>query len=255
MRIYVCFDDTDTIDADRGTGKLVRWFEAELPHGCAMWGVIRQQLLVDPRIPYTSHNSSACMVVEAPDGSVTEELIARGIAHLERHAIEGSDPGLCVVAENSPAIPVVEAFGRRAAVEVVTQADALAAAEGAHLSGHGGTEDGIIGAAAGVGLTSWGWAGRFVEYGGGRRLREWGDEALIGDLEADGLLVLPVDRNVVSPKPSDALDTQGWLRPRLWGGIPAVPVAFVEPGRWTALGKVREITPEAAENETGAGEE
>ena len=255
MRIYVCFDDTDTIDADRGTGKLVRWFEAELPQGCTMWGVIRQQLLVDPAIPYTSHNSSACMVVEAPDANVTDDLISRGIAHLERLAIEGSDPGLCVVAENSPALGALEAFGRRAAVEVVTQADAMAAAKGVHLSGHGGTEDGIIGAAAGVGLTSWGWSGRFVEYGGGRRLREWGDEALIGDLEAEGLLVLPVDRNVVSPKPSDTLDTQGWLRPRLWGGIPAVPVAFVEAGQWTALGKVREEAPEPPEDETGSGEE
>jgi hypothetical protein len=255
MRIYVCFDDTDTIDADRGTGKLVRWFEAELPDGCTMWGVIRQQLLVDPAIPYTSHNSSACMVVEAPDVTVVDELVARGIAHLERHAIEGSDPGLCVVAEHSPAIAALVAFGRRAAVEVVTQADAMRAAEGAHLSGHGGTEDGIIGAAAGVGLTSWGWSGRFVEYGGGRRLREWDDDVSIGELEAEGLLVVPVDRNVVSPKPSDVLDTMGWLRPRLWGGIPVVPVAFEGPGRWVALGKVREAPVEEPEDETGAGEE
>ena len=67
--------------------------------------------------------------------------------------------------------------------------------------------------------------------------------------------MLPVDRNVVSPKPSDTLDTQGWLRPRLWGGIPAVPVAFVGAGRWTALGKVREEAPEPPEDETGSGEE
>ena len=34
MRVYVGFDDTDTVDADRGTGKLARWFEQELPEGC-----------------------------------------------------------------------------------------------------------------------------------------------------------------------------------------------------------------------------
>jgi tRNA(Ile2) C34 agmatinyltransferase TiaS len=249
MRIYVCFDDTDTVDADRGTGKLARWFEEELPDGCTMWGVIRQQLLVDPAIPYTSHNSSACVIVETPDASVTGELIERGIAHIERHSLDGADPGLCVAAEDSPAMASLARFGRRAAVEVVTKADAMNAAQGVHLSGHGGTEDGIIGAAAGVGLTHWGWSGRFVEYGAGRPLRGWGDEAVISEIESDGMLVLPVDRNVVSPRPSDTLETQGWLRPRLWGGIPAVPVAFVASGVWTALGKVR------AEDETGAGEE
>ena len=67
MRIYIGFDDTDTLGADRGTGKLARWFEQELPDGCRLWGVVRQQLLLDPAIPYTSHNSSACAVVEAGD--------------------------------------------------------------------------------------------------------------------------------------------------------------------------------------------
>ena len=51
MRVYIGFDDTDNITADRGTGKLARWFESELPEGCRMEGVVRQQLLVDDRIP------------------------------------------------------------------------------------------------------------------------------------------------------------------------------------------------------------
>ena len=69
MRVYIGFDDTDNITADRGTGKLARWFENELPEGCRVEGVVRQQLLVDDRIPYTSHNSSACVMVDAPDAS------------------------------------------------------------------------------------------------------------------------------------------------------------------------------------------
>ncbi len=67
MRIYVGFDDTDNIDSDYGTGKLTRRFERVLPEGCSLWGVVRQQLLVDDRIPYTSHNSSACAIVECAD--------------------------------------------------------------------------------------------------------------------------------------------------------------------------------------------
>ena len=51
MRAYACFDDTDNLGAPRGTGKLVRWFEAELPEGCTLWGVVRQRLLSPPRYP------------------------------------------------------------------------------------------------------------------------------------------------------------------------------------------------------------
>jgi hypothetical protein len=31
MKLYIGFDDTDNRDADRGTGKLARWFEDSLP--------------------------------------------------------------------------------------------------------------------------------------------------------------------------------------------------------------------------------
>ena len=77
MRIYVGFDDTDNIDSDYGTGKLTRHFENVLPEGCSLWGVVRQQLLVDDRIPYTSHNSSACAIVDLTDPSLVDQLIDR----------------------------------------------------------------------------------------------------------------------------------------------------------------------------------
>jgi hypothetical protein len=77
VRVYLGFDDTDMPDADRGTGKLVRWFGDALPEGCTLWGVVRQQLLVAPEIPYTSHNSSACAVVDAPGGASSPNHPAR----------------------------------------------------------------------------------------------------------------------------------------------------------------------------------
>lgn len=234
MRFYVAFDDTDTLDCGRGTGKLVRWYEQELPAGCTLWGVVRQQLLVHPDVPYTSHNSSAVAVVDADSADVRDVLIERGIAHLANHWVEGSDPGFCVAAAGDPALERLAAFGQRALIEVVTQADAREAAEGVHLSGHGGTEDGIIGAAAGVGLTWWGWSGRFVEYGG---LRDFAEEVSVAELQSAGMRVLPVNRNVVFPKPSDVVRTGNWLRPVLWGGGPCVPVSLLEDGVWAAIGK------------------
>ncbi|MDZ4180891.1 MAG: hypothetical protein U1E29_16945 [Coriobacteriia bacterium] len=234
MRVFACFDDTDVLDAPRGTGKLVRWFEDELPDGCRLWGVVRQQLLVHPDIPYTSHNSSACAVIDCDTPDVIEEITIRAIAHVERHMFDGSDPGVCVVAADDPAVDRLMVFGRRAATEVVTQEDARVAASGAHLSGHGGTNDGIIGAAAGVGLTAAGWSGRFVEFGG---LRDYGEEVEVRTLEAAGMLVVPVDRNTVTPRHEDTVVTYGWLRPRLWGGRPVVPVMHAGAARWDAIGK------------------
>lgn len=237
MRIFICFDDTDTLDCGRGTGKLVRWFEDELPEACTMWAVVRQQLLVDPAIPYTSHNSSACAVVDAPDASVVGEIVERAGAHIAKHFAEGSDPGLCVVAEGDPALESLMEFGRLAARSVVTQAAAMKAAEGVHLSGHGGTNDGIIGAAAGVGLTAWGWAGRMIEYAP-RRLRDFGEVATVAEIEAAGIGVLPVDRDGALPLPDQEVETQRWVRPRLIGGRPLVPVLWDEgASRWVVAGR------------------
>jgi len=234
MRAYVCFDDTDTLDCGRGTGKLGRWLLDRLPTGCTGWAVVRQQLLVHPDIPMTSHNSSACAVIEIPDASVVDELIALGIAMIEENYFDGSDPGLCVATSaDVEALARLREFGRLAAVEVTNKEAARVAAAGVHLSEHGGTGGGIIGAAAGVGLTSEGWAGRLIEYH--VPLRGFGREVRVGEIEAAGIRVLAIDRNVGVPRPDDIVNTHDWLRPRLWGGEPAVPVLWDGEGRWNAV--------------------
>jgi hypothetical protein len=234
VRIYIGFDDTDIKDADRGTGKLARWFERELPDECHVWGVVRQQLLVDEAIPYTSHNSSACVVVDCPESISLELLIERAVVHIERHFMDGSDPGLCVVAEGHPALAGLVGFGRTCTERVVTQDDALMAARDVHLSGHGGTNDGIIGAAAAVGLTSQGWSGRFIELG---RLRNIPESVDVGTLEQLGIQVISLDRDAQVPGPFDMVENGGWLRPRLLAGCPVLPVVPRGPGLWEALGK------------------
>lgn len=264
-RLYVAFDDTDTIDADRGTGEVGRWFEDELPHGCRLWAVVRQQLLVHPDVPYTSHNSAAVCVVDVADDALVEpappdaaagvscgssggardvptpalvgEVIERAADHLARNWMEGSDPGLCVAWEGCSALPALIAFGRRAAVEVVTQAQARFAAEGAHLSGHGGTDDGIIGAAAGVGLTADGWNGRLIEYMSVfGHLRDIPEPVPAVDLAAAGITVVSIDRDAPVPLPADLVRADGWLRPRLWAGRPVLPVQRDGQGGWMAVG-------------------
>ena len=234
MKIFLGLDDTDSLDSDYGTGKVARWFAGELPDDCRLWGVVRQQLLVDGAIPYTSHNSSACLIIEASrNGSLLHELAARAAVHLDRHAADGSDPGLCIASEDTPQLARLMEFGCVCTHRVVTQNDALKASRGIHLSGHGGSNDGIIGAAAAVGLTASGWYGRFIEFGG---LRNLPSEMRVDELEAHGLRVMSLDRDAFVPRPADRVLTQNWVRPRLMAGQPVLTVVQQAPGIWETMG-------------------
>jgi len=236
VRVFLCFDDTDTKDSDRGTGRLARWFGAALPTGVKLEGIVRQQLPRLPGIPFTSNNSSACLVLQAPEEYDTGPLIRRAADHIAAHFIDGSDPGLCVVTEEQPEVlNRLLAFARRASSRVVTQQEAHDAAAGAHLSGHGGTDDGVIGAAAGVGLTVDGWHGRFIELAS-VDLRALPDPVMVATLERVGIRVLGIDRDALMAAPDHEVVTLGWVRPRLWGGGPVLAVTRTGENRWEVVG-------------------
>ena len=163
MRILVAIDDTDNLES-RGTGEIASLIaEAVLHHG---WGapshVTRHQLLVHPDIPYTSHNSAMCFAAVIDEGCL-DQVIAFASRFLDRECAEGSDPGLCVVnLDRMASAAEMIAFGQRAKLEVITMREAfdLAGRLGVHLSEHGGTGQGVIGALAGAGLRLWGNDGR-----------------------------------------------------------------------------------------------
>jgi hypothetical protein len=127
-------------------------------------------------------------------------------------------------------------FGRACTMRVVSQREAVTAAKGAHLSGHGGTNDGIIGAAAAVGLTASGWSGRLIEFG---RLRLFPDMVSVSDLEQNGIQVVSIDREAKVPAPSDMVFTKAWLRPRLLGDRAVLLAVPKGEGLWEALGEKR----------------
>lgn len=164
MKILVCIDDTDNLES-RGTGELATILGQEIEE--QGWGkvsgVTRHQLFIHEDIPYTSHNSSMCFVAE-----LKEEYLNRFIDFaadfLVRESAEGSDPGLCVlIPERLTNQNELIAFGRKAKKAIITKADAyeLAHRLGIHLSEHGGTGQGAIGALAGAALRLSGNDGRF----------------------------------------------------------------------------------------------
>lgn len=96
----------------------------------------------------------------------------KAVAHIGKYAADGSDPGLCVATERDSSIDRLIDFGYYCTRAVATQEQALQVVSQVHLSGHGGTNDSIVGATAAVGLTISGWSGRFIEYGNFRFLSE-----------------------------------------------------------------------------------
>jgi hypothetical protein len=62
MTLLIAIDDTDNAESI-GTGRLSRMLAEELTKQgmIRQTSVTRHQLLVHPDIPYTSHNSSACI--------------------------------------------------------------------------------------------------------------------------------------------------------------------------------------------------
>lgn len=167
--IYIGLDDTDNASS-RGTGRLARGIAAALVDKYKVRGVTRHQLLVDPRVPYTSHNSSAAIHI-SEDGTENLEALADQVQALMLGDFqEGSDPGLCVARSKTTEL---SDFARRAKTDLVTQAEAREAAgtNGCLLRGLGGTQDGVIGALAAVGLAATGNDGRFILIGNLRELQ------------------------------------------------------------------------------------
>lgn len=169
MRILLSIDDTDEMKRDgievRGTGELASLIAARIEE--RGWGrcepVTRHQLLIHPDIPYTSHNSAMCFVAHVP-GHRLQDITALAGDFLSAESAPGSDPGLCVAVPDRVLKPGwLMSFGFMAKNVVLKKDEAyeLADALGIHLSEHGGTGDGVIGAMAGAGLRFSGNDGRF----------------------------------------------------------------------------------------------
>ena len=214
MRILIGVDDTDNSES-RGTGFLARQLGELLIRetGSRVLGITRHQLLVAPGVPYTSHNSSACLDLDAQQPLVSLVEVCR--AYLAESCAVGSDPGLCV-ARWDDISDAVHAFGRRAKSVVVRQAEAmdLARRDDLLLEGLAGSRDGVIGALAAVGLRREGNDGRFIWL---RGIRELSGVHFVSELLASSGIqsVQAIDGTPVLP--DDRVSLGDWFRPILRG--------------------------------------
>jgi hypothetical protein len=174
--------------------------------------ITRHQLLVHPDIPYTSHNSSAC--IEATADAPIEEVAAVSREFLIKNYHETANPGLCV-SEKESVPDALRQFGYRAQREVIDIGEAreIGKQSGVFLWWYGETGQGCIGAMAGVGLRGTGNDGRFIDLAGIRDLK--------GIISVGSLLGQSGIQKVISITgetldDQEAIDTQDWVRPALY---------------------------------------
>ncbi|MEB3020349.1 hypothetical protein [[Mycobacterium] crassicus] len=220
--LLIGIDDTDD-QFSPGTGRRARTLLRELAEAGlgSEAGATRHQLLVDDRVPYTSHNSSACLAWRSPGGdphAVRYAIIEFVARFLERVCPPAADPGLAVaVPAEVGDVPALVDFGRRAKREVLQRAQARRLADelGIHLSGHGGTHDGVLGALAAVGLQLSGDDGLFITLPG---LGDLPYQATVEELRAK----VPIDdvRDAAGrrPGPGEQIELGDWVRPVLLDG-------------------------------------
>jgi hypothetical protein len=237
QRFLVGIDDTDNLES-RGTGYRARQLGAWLADfGVSVGAITRHQLLVDPRIPYTSHNSSACLALSCERPG--DDLFHRCRGFLSDESAEGSDAGLCVARWEQIDEDLV-AFGRRAKREVLTMHEArtLADARSVLLEGVTGTGGGVIGALAAVGLRVWGDDGRVLWLPGLRESQGvLTSEQVCAHLGVDAV---ETEAGDVVP-PADRVSLGEWSRPLMRAGRVVLLVEEIDHAeyQWVVIGKAR----------------
>ena len=242
LNILIGIDDTDN-SGSPGSGSIAEQLARELcSNGLAQCqGITRHQLYVHSDIPFTSHNSSMCIPAKI-HGDRLGEIISFGQTFLQDNSAEGSDPGLCVVVDD-PGLDrdALIHYGRQAKKSILdkTAAYDLAGGLGVHLSEHGGTGGGVIGALAAIGLRLSGNDGR---YRGWHFPDNAGQPVCVADLctqtaadavvTEDGRQLAPADRVLLAADP---------VKTVLMNGLRVIPVIAADSGsngpEWTTMAK------------------
>jgi hypothetical protein len=210
VKIIIAIDDTDNLES-RGTGFRARQLGLSLEDlGYAeILSITRHQLLVDRRIPYTSHNSSASILVNSLVD--IQSIIDLSALYLKEESAEGSDAGLCV-AEFDCVSDNVISWGNRAKKEILTlkKAHSLAEKEGLFLEGYKGKKIGVIGALAAVGLRKEANDGRLLWL---RNLREANGIYTIDDFKTLVSLEAITQKNGTFVPGNEKIFISDWCRP------------------------------------------
>ncbi len=270
MRLLICIDDTDSKTSEKGTGAIaedirdmvVETFDAPVSF------ISRHQLLIHPDVPYTSHNSSMCFGTEIPEDRY-DELVERTLEVVSTESDPESDPGVAIAKVDELDREAVIAYGKECKRRLMHKADAYAIAEqaGFFLEELGGTGDGVIGAAAGIGLRLWGFDGTMK---GRPKDLEPGETYTLGDLTNSRFIDRVLDTSGNSVPASGLLELPKKTKVAVYDGQLTLLVEPLEekPGWWETPNRERmkhfggslifregceHFKPDVEEEQTGEG--
>ncbi|TWT58110.1 hypothetical protein KOR42_14810 [Thalassoglobus neptunius] len=214
--ILIGIDDTDNAESP-GTNQLAKAIAKEVARDWKCERIVRHQLLQDVQIPCTTRNGAASILLSPRFGLDEIESQMLSLVHqcrelMKRSFAPGSDPGICVTSTEN-VTECVRQFGFRCQFEIVSMNEAIQVADkcSIHLEGLGGTNGGMIGALAAVGLAATGNDGRVVQIG------EWIDDLTgtqpIENILSRGVLVRNIDDDEPISDGTVTLDKK--LRPSL----------------------------------------
>ncbi len=209
-KIIIGIDDTDNLES-RGTGHIARQLGLYLQNSdlVTLKNITRHQLLVSPLIPYTSHNSSASLIVESH--ADVNEIKAHCAYFLTKHSATGSDCGLCIAKIEDISQDVVE-WGLNAKRKVLLMEDAyrLAQKNNIVLEGLTGYKTGIIGSLAAVGLRFDGNDGRILWLNNLREINgEYKTKEIFQKIDIEQI----VDENFNKISEDATIEMGDWVRP------------------------------------------
>jgi hypothetical protein len=236
MNLLIAIDDTDNKESI-GTGRLARMLAQDLTDSglIKQKGITRHQFLVHPDIPYTSHNSCACIEADAETAN-TDKIFDFSKNFILAHFNEGANPGLCVLDRERVPKELVR-LGRRAQTEVIAIEDARKLADqlGITVWWHGDTGQGVIGAMGGIGLRSTGNDGKFIGMEG---IREMEGTVTVGEIcrKTSIMRVITPTGEVLGE--NETVNTMNWIRPLLKDGNIVLPV-LKEEDEWRTIEKAK----------------
>ena len=211
MKYLIGIDDTDNLES-RGTGYRARQLGSQLEEAgiAKLVCITRHQLLVHEDIPFTSHNSSACLLMDCENDNEDKlKIFCRDF--LLRESAPGSDAGLCI-ASTTKVNPAIENWGKNAKKIVLNKALAqeLASLHNIFLVGLTGERIGVIGALAAVGLRHAGNDGRVLWL---PKLRE--TEGIFSASQLKNRLCIDriTSRDGSEIPDEDTIMNDGWIRP------------------------------------------
>ena len=150
----LCVDDTDELGGEISTGGLAEEIALYMGSFAKISFITRHQLLLDPRINYTSHNSSMCLVAEISTKQ-REKVLNFALHLITSKCAKSSEPGLAAVFKDeiTDRSRLIE-FGKSAKEKLITieKACEMAKQQNIFLKSIKPNAHGVIGALAGIGL-------------------------------------------------------------------------------------------------------